>query len=323
MKLFRLEVIVIIIVLSFYGIDGYSLPTKNSNAKKSGIAQVYVSPALFLKVNNIKVKGNPDKFNVVVPKRWDVNLGEYPIGLYWRLANVYSMDAGLDLVQLKGTRVEVWRYSLKDGLPGQGLQSAYKYPSNIVLLVKSNKVVGTWLQFNSFNVGPSIKKRYLKDITGLTYEDWVQKEGLFSNPGKNKDFANFDPVKLLKTYFKAISDGDKTRAYACLDPNELLNSLTMNIGQHCLYNPKFNKYNSIVENIIKAVPISFDLMDPVKLTTIKKVGNQKEIEIKVTLNITWCKNEFTGPETNGKNTRFTILKKYKNGWKLQGLGTGP
>lgn len=72
---------------------------------------------------------------------------------------MFSKDAGLDLGKLKGTTVDVWRYSLTGGLPGTGDNSKFKYPSSVVLLVKSDKVVGAWLNFNMQNLGPSVKKK--------------------------------------------------------------------------------------------------------------------------------------------------------------------
>jgi hypothetical protein len=280
-----------------------------------------ISPDEFLKFYNLKVDENPNKFAVVVPKVWDVNAGDYPIGLYWQLANEFSKDVNLDLTSLKGNSVEVWRYSLVDGLPGSGDQSKFNYPSTVVLIVDSNKVVGAWLNFNTMSIGPSVKKRYLTDITGLNFKEWIQQNGLFTNPGKNADLEILQPVDLLKAYFKAINDGDKTRAYACLSPDSLLDSLTMNLRGNLLYNPNFNLDNSLIENIVKVNPISFKLLDPINpANEIKQLSNQTEIEVAVNIDIKWLNNQTS---ENGIQVRFAQLKKYKNGWKLDGLGTGP
>ena len=77
----------------------------------------------------------------------------------------------------------------------------------------------------------------------------------------------------------------------------------------------------MVENIIKANPISFTLMDLKDSSNIQEVGHRVEIEFAVTLDIQWRDSVFNSPD--GAQTRFAILKKYKNGWKLEGLGTGP
>lgn len=276
----------------------------------------------FLKSYNLNIKGKPDKFNVKVPKTWDVKSGDYPVGLYWRLANEFSKDSSKDLTPLKGTTVEVWRYSLADGLPGKKEQSNYKYPSNVILLIKDKKVVGDWLAFNVWSIGPSVKKRYLNDITGLTFEKWVQREKLFSNTGKNKDVDSLEPVEVLKTFFKAINDGDKARAYACLSPDEMLESLTMNVRGNYLYNSGFTNNNSIVEGIIKANPISFKLMDASTFSEIKDIGNRTEVQVAVLMDkVKWADSQFN--TANGKDERFAVMKKYANGWKINGLGTGP
>ena len=166
--------------------------------KSTNVAKSDITPESFLKLYDLKVQQNPNKFKVDVPKTWDVTPGEYPIGLFWRLANEFSKDVGFDLTTLKGTTVEVWRYSLVDGLPGDGEQSKYKYPSNVVLLVNNQKIVGAWLAFNDFEIGPSVKKHSLKSITGLDFKDWTKKEGLFSELGKNKDIVSLNPVDLVK-----------------------------------------------------------------------------------------------------------------------------
>lgn len=265
-------------------------------------------------------RGAPVKFKVEVPKIWEVNAGEYPVGLYWKLANEFSNDAGLDLIPLKGTSIEVWPYSLVDGLPGEGEQSSFNYPSDAILLVDNNEVKGAWLVFNTTSIGPSVKKRYLKDITGLTFEQWIDKEGVFPSPGKNSDLALMNPFELLKAYFKAIDDGDKVRANACMDPGAMLESLTMNFRGEGLYNPEFNEDNSLVENIIKANPINFRLMDNKNFGELQNAYDRTEIEVEVTLNIKWSNSAFNSP--NGLEDRFAILKKYSNGWKLRDLGTG-
>ena len=256
---------------------------------------------------------------------WDVKAGDYPIGLYWQLANEYSKDAGLDLNKLKGTNVEVWKYSLTDGLPGKNEQSQFNYPSDLILLVKSDKVVGAWMMFNTMSIGPSVKNRYLNNITKLTYEEWINQKGLFSNLDKNKDLETLQPVEVMKAYFKAINDGDKTRADACLSPDAMLESLTMNINsnsnKNILYNTGFNEMNSQTENIIKANPISFSFLDPnTPATTIKEIGNLTKIEVSVKVDIKFHNN---GASSDGLQERFALMKKYKTGWKLDGLGTGP
>jgi hypothetical protein len=299
---------------------------KSTSDKSTSAAKSDLTPQAFLKLYDLKVQENPHKFKVDVPKTWDVNPGDYPIGLFWQLANEFSKDADIDLTPLKGRTVDVWRYSLVDGLPGIGDQSKYKYPSNLVVLVNNQKVVGAWLAFNQFEVGPSVKKRYLKDITGLDFEDWTQKKGLFSELGKNKDIASFPPADVVKTFFKAIDDGDKTRAYECLDPTNMLNSLTDNLGtdqgkerEDLLYNLKFGKMNSSVEGIVKVKPISFKLIDPKNLKDIKNVDNRTEVIVEACMYITWSDSAFN---INGKDGRYVTLKKYANGWKIKSMGTG-
>lgn len=91
-------------------------------------AQVTMISEDFLQTLDYKVQSHPEAFAVEVPQNWEVKLGEYPVGLYWQLANEFSKDAGLDLTLLKGTTVEVQRYSLVDGLPGSGEQKNFLIP---------------------------------------------------------------------------------------------------------------------------------------------------------------------------------------------------
>lgn len=291
-------------------LSGCGKSDKSTNAVKSDI-----SPQAFLKFYDLKVQKNPHKFKVDVPKSWNVSPGEYPTGLFWQLANEFSKDVGLDLIPLKGTTVDVWRYSLVDGLPN--VSDLSKYPSNLVLLVNNQNVVGAWLAFNQFEIGPSVKKRYLKDITRLDFEDWVEKKGLFTELGKNKDIASLDPVDVVKAYFKAINNGDKTRAYECLAPTVMLDSLTHNLGidqgkarEDLLYNLKFTKMNSMVEGMASIRPTSFILKDSENHLDIKNVGNRTEVAV----DTAWFNND------NSKDGTFVTLKKYANGWKIKGTG---
>lgn len=302
----------------------YSKPKISNTTASNNVETVLdgISPEAFLKLYGLKITGNSEKFDVNIPNNWSVNAGNYPVGLYWELANEFSKDAGLDLTKLKGTTVKAWRYILTDGLPGLKEQSNFNYPSTVVLLVNSNKVTGAWLNFNIMTIGPSVKKRYLNDITGLTFEEWVYKKGLFADLKENTDLQALSPVDLLTAYFKAIREGNKTRAYACLSPTEMLNSLTVNYRGQGLYNDNFNFNNSQVENIIDPEPLSFKLLDSNNPTVeVKEIENRTEIEIAVTMKIKWRDDAFNSPD--GKQVRFAILNKYKSGWKLGGFGTGP
>lgn len=314
-KIPRISFILILVIMLIIGT--VVLAQKGRKTIKPDIK----STDAFLKLYDLKVQKNPVKTKISIPKNWDVIAGEYPEGLYWKLVNVFSKDAGLDLEKLKGTTVDLLSYSLTDGLPGTGDNSNFKYPSTVVLLVKSDKVVGAWLNFNVQGIGPSVKKRYIKDITGLTFEEWADKEKIFSNMGKNSDLSSLQPADLIKAYFKAINDGDKKRANACLSPNEMLNSLTVNLtGQ--LYNPGFGKDNSLTENISKAEAVSFKYLDPeTPAKELKEIGSRTKIEIALTADIKWCSSIITSPD--GVQMRFVSAKKYSSGWKLEGFGTGP
>lgn len=312
LRLLRIRIIILILTTALLVITGCAKGSKS-------VAKTPYSPESFLKSYNIKVANNPEKFKIEVPESWDIKAGQYPAGLYWELANVFSKDAGLDLAPLKGHTVEIWRYSLTDGLPGQGDQSKFSYPSYAILLVENQKVRGAYLSFNQSEIGPSVKRHYIRDITGLTFEEWVQNENLLSDIGTNSDLSSLEPVDLLKAYFKAINDENKERAYACLSPVQMLSSLTMNPDKKQLYNSGFSTNNSMVENIISTNPISFKLMDPDTFKEIQKIENRTRVEVAVTADIKWRDNASSG----SREIRFAILTKYKNGWKLEGLGTGP
>lgn len=172
----------------------------------------------FLKKYNLQVTGAAEVFPITVPESWKVPLGGYPSGLYWGLANVLSEDAGLSLTSLKGKKVLVWRSELQGGLPGEGPSSQYRYPSDVILLLEGQKVVGGWLEFNRSSLGPSVRRRQLEEITGRSFEEWLKAEGYFTESGRNGDLAHLDPVKVIKAFLAAINEGDKTRANACLSP---------------------------------------------------------------------------------------------------------
>lgn len=308
--------LLIILVLGIVGLSGRVIrsDSKVKDAKSSN------SPQEFLKANNIKVSGAVKKFEVTVPDNWDVKAGEYPIGLYWQLANEFSKDAGLDLTKLKGSKVQVWKYSLADGLLSQENDNNFKYPSNAILLVKSNNVVGAWFCFNTVTIGPSVKKHYLKDITGYTFDEWVEHQGLFSNMGNNSDLKSLDPEGVIKEYCKAINENNKQRAYACLSYDSMLDALTINLPD-MLYNSGFIADNTQEENIVSVKFISINYMDPQDPSVkFKQIGDRTTIEAVIRMDIKWRTNIAS---SNGEQDRFCMMKKTKTGWKLGGFGTGP
>lgn len=289
-----------------------------SDNDKVGAAQ---SPEQFIQANRLSVEGTYESFQVDVPQDWQIKLGDYPVGLYWELANEYSKDAGLDLTGLKGKTVQAQRYALIEGLPGEGDNSSHKYPSNLVLLVEEGKTAGAWLEFNVASIGPSVNKKILEQIAGMSYEEWVTKKALFSNAGENSDLASLQPTEVLDAFFKAVSSGNPTRARACLGPWALLQSLTANREEKQLYNPGFKELNAVSESMEKAVPLAYKLMGTGDgLQELKEVGDRRDLIVEVQLAAKWKHPGFNSAD--GKETRFANLQKTAAGWKLESLGTG-
>lgn len=283
--------------------------------------QNLLTPKAFLEKWELDIINPPTKFSITIPKDWEVRLGEYPEGLYWGLANEFSKEVGLDLTSLKGENVEVYIYELKDGLPGYDEQSKYTYPSKVTILVKDNNTVGAWLNFNVNSIGPSVNKKSLEDITGLSFDKWVERENYFSDYGQNGDLEKLSPKEVIEVFFDSINKGDKTRAISCLGHYSLLQSLTTNKDNNKLYNPNFSNNNSMVYNIVEGRPISYKLLDPDDLSELQEIGDRKTIEFAMEMYIKWKDDIFNSPDY--METRFAILTKYKNGWKLEGFGTGP
>ncbi|MDQ7096772.1 DUF4830 domain-containing protein [Desulfosporosinus sp. PR] len=276
----------------------------------------------FLKRYNLSVNKNPTILELMIPSDWQVRLGEYPIGLYWGLANEYSKDVGLDLTAFKGKRVEAHIYELVDGLPGSGEQAIFSYPSNVILIIDNRRVIGAWLAFNIQGLGPSVKRRTLTEITGLNFEEWLKSKHYFENSSTDNDLESLTPTQVIDTFFDSINKGDKTRAYSCLSPQILLQSLTVNLEPGHLYNAGFNQVNSIVDNIVRGKPIQYlRVFDPDNFLEIKDIGQRKRVEIEVNLELEWKDSAFNS--SDGKSVRFAVLTKYDKGWKLEGLGTGP
>lgn len=321
MKLKHATALLLLLMLMLFTLISCAEQAKQAFTPSDTTSEIKYVPEGFLKYFNLKVKGEAVKFDITVPTDWKVKEGEYPEGLFWALANEYSKDAGLDLTLLKGKTVMVCRYELADGLPGQGSQSSYTYPSNVVMLVDDNHVAGAWLAFNAWNIGPSVKQKYLEELTGLPFEQWFYKQNLLIESEANKDLAAMDPVQLLDAFCKAIEAGDTSRANACMSPESMLDSLTINLQGNALYNNQYAENNSYIGNLLEAKLISYKLMDAESLKEIDSIGDSTKVIIAASMKIKWKDDAFNSPD--GMQTRFALLKKYENGWKLQGLGTGP
>ena len=278
----------------------------------------------FLRPFKLAVEEPSERFTAKVPAAWEVPLGEYPEGLYWQVANVFSRDAGLDLERLKGQQVEVYRYELQGGLPGEGDQAKFSYPSNVVLLTQQERVVGAWLAFNGWGSGPSLRKRSLQDLTGFTFNDWVEQVGVFTQDG-NEDLQAMEPAQVVDAFFKAINAKDMKRANACLDPAAMMSALAVNRVPKALYNPRFGENNSMTANILSGKLLSWKEYElpsgsggfgaPAPATDPRKAHLAAEVQIR------WRDGAFNSP--TGQETRFIGLTKTRLGWKIDGMGTGP
>ncbi len=282
------------------------------------------STEAFLMKWDLKVDGSPIEFNATVPEDWTVELGQYPEGLYWGLANVFSKEAGLDLTRLKGKDVEVQVYALTDGLPGQGESSDYIYKSNLTLLVQEGITVGAWLNFNKSSIGPAVNSKYLEDITGFDFPGWIEQEDYFRMNEKNEDLKYMDPAEVLEVFFAAINTGDTERAISCIGPDRQRDALMMNKKDTELYNPGFGDMNSLVFGIEEAELLSYKYLDYETLEEIEgyeEVGDRKTVELAANVYIVFVFDAFNDPDYT--TVRFVIFRKYGNGWKIEGFGTGP
>lgn len=276
----------------------------------------------FLQQFGLPVQAGPEQFPLRVPATWEVPLGAYPEGLYWGLANEFSRDAGLDLRRLKGKTVTVYRYELAGTLPGEGDHPRFRYPADAIVLVQDQAVVGAWLAAVRQGFGPSVRQRKLPALTGLTFEQWVERERYFTDPGPNPDLSKLGPAQVLAAFLQAVSKGDKTRANACLSPAHLRDTLTLNLPPARLYHPGFGRDNSLVEQIERGKLISYKMADPAHPSTeLKRITDQKRVVLAAELQLTWRDAVFNTPK--GRTIRFAVLDKTANGWKLSALNTGP
>lgn len=283
-----------------------------------------VSDAIFLENYGLSASETIGQFDVSVPKDWNVTYGDYPEGLYWSLANVFSSDIGLDLNALKGKTVAATVYRLSDGLKARDRVSNFRYPSNVVILREGGQIKGAWLNFNTSAIGPSLRMHDLEAITGKPFESWVWDESVFVLTTSYRP----SPDATIQNFFAAIQSGDKSGANTCLRPSSFLSSLTTNLDfSKRLYHKGFNTDNSLVENIVSATDV--EIIDYFDNQTFKPIENNQayfdamplgtRIEVEISLNLDWRENMFN---TVGKDTRFAVLEKTPYGWKLDGLATG-
>jgi len=282
------------------------------------------SDTAFLGHYGLKTSETIGRFEVDVPKVWNVRYGDYPEGLYWSLANVFSKEIGLDLRDLKGTTVDATVYRLESGLSASDPNSAFEHPINAVILRTDGQVKGAWLTYNTSVVGPSLEWDYLEDLTGKIFQEWVWDEGLFVMTTSYLP----SPEATINAFFEAIQAGNKQKASACLTPGSFLNSLTTNHDfSKGLYHEGFNENNSMIENIVSATDV--EIISYYHNTTFKPVEENQayfdampigtRIGVEISLNLEWKESAFNA---EGKDTRFALLEKTPYGWKLDGLGTG-
>lgn len=265
----------------------------------------------FIKKYNLKVTKGVKRFYMTVPKNWDMSEEDYPIGLYWQTANVFSKDVGLDLTKLKGSKVEVFRYSLLKGIPMRE-NKGFTNAADLILLVKSNRVAGAYLTNVDAAVGrtlgPSVRMKYFDDITGMDFDEWADNSNLFSDNCSN--YKNYNPEEIIKEFCKDINENNKKKASAFLSYSVKLKALNENVPDNLLYNKEYNFLNSQFGNIERAdyknniIYLGGESSNP-----IDKIGNRKEIQVYVIIDFK-LKNDI------GQFYHFCKMYKTKNGWKL-------
>ena len=316
--------------LNTYAVMPLSGPNYKHHMVQDGsvIRAALYNDATFLENYGLKTTETIGQFKVDVPNDWNVRYGDYPEGLYWNLANVFSKEMGLDLNVLKGKTVDATVYRLEEGLSvvaqGQDQEAAFKYPSNVVILREGDAIKGAWLTFNTSSIGPSLELDHLEAITGQTFDQWVWSEGLFVMTTSYLP----SPDATIHAYFDAIQAGDKQKANACMTPSSFLDSLTTNLDySKQLYHENFNANNCMAENIVRASEV--EIVSYYEPMSIKPIENNQtyfnampfgtRIGVEIALNLEWKEPAFNA---EGVDTRFAVLEKTPFGWKIEGLGTG-
>ena len=117
------------------------------------------------------------------------------------------------------------------------------------------------------------------------------------------------------------------RAQACLSPWNQLETLVVNVYRTArLYNAGYGPDNSLVESIRRVHLSSYKFItfgrpclpaqepDP-------DPDSRQTVEVAAQLIIKWKDEGFN--TTSGQQTRFITLNRFKGGWKIEGMGTGP
>lgn len=101
----------------------------------------------------------------------------------------------------------------------------------------------------------------------------------------------------------------------------IVSTSTVNREAHRLYNSGFSRDNALSESIVEAKPNAYKMMDYEAGAEIKDIGERTRVDVTVDLYMKSIDPVFNSPD--GQETRFAVLTKHSNGWKIGGLGTGP
>lgn len=251
------------------------------------------------RVNTIKEK---------LPEDLRHKASEYPTKIYWAYNNEFSKAVGLDFTEYLGKEIDVEIYRLRESLPKS--LSPLLNARGIILKFKG-EIIGAYIDSGRHSLlACSLDRKTLKDITDKDWDEWVQ--GLIHYHDETEiRLSKMQPEDVIRKFFDAINRQDKETIFTCLTRKELCSLLSRNLDNRNLYN-KLDE-DVVLFNIKKA-----NLMEIKRVEHVEDNPYSLEYQVKADV-------DFAEPivEDDGIITRSVLLKNSANGWKIDGICTGP
>lgn len=355
MKKFLYILLISFLLVACMNDNGKVKDIKNTNKEDKSLSNEeilkdYMTLEEFYKHYDIQLSKEKNIYDIKIPEDWKVNIEDFPIGLYFEIANVFSKDIGLDLSLFKGQDVKVIVQRLKEGFEREysidyvkdesvkdekkeseskeksshfeDETEIFKYTTNIVLFEKDAKIIGGLYNFNTNDLGPSINKKTFNQITKEDVYKYMDSKKIINIKKENEDLINMSPEQVIDEFFKAVNKKDKKRANACLGYEHLLSSLTMNKDIMKAFNFDYSFNNSYVENIVQGEIIKTRVIYPEKAEKSQDLKKDiKKIILSTDMKIRWKDDAFNSfPDY--EESRFVVMKKYDTGWKIEEFNTG-
>ncbi len=241
-----------------------------------------------------------------------------PNAYYFAYNNELSKDIGLDMSSYVNSVIDVEIYRISEEMPPES--NPNKNARGIVIK-NDSEIIGAYIsagRHSGFSAC-SLKSNFFDEITGLTFNQWLESRVTTTSP--EDALVHNTPEQVIEVYFEALKNKNYDIALSCLSREEATNYLTINMSDNKLFNESVDL--PLTVSGIDGTEDPFGNLKSVKLVEIESSDKPDNTETQkyfiVTVNMGYYQEAILSSGEQQWECGM-VYETPQTGWKIVGFG---